>query len=142
MATPSASPAKPAKRREPLEEVLRGPIKSKTLLPVLVLHLLAERPDHGLGLMQRIDALCRGLLAVNTNSMYPLLRRLEERGFLAGEWEHPSKRSRRFYRLTLEGNARMNRIKGDMLPYLDTLAKSVEGLKRELYASATVQRAS
>ncbi|HTC30264.1 MAG TPA: PadR family transcriptional regulator [Candidatus Acidoferrum sp.] len=117
----------------PAEEVLRGPIKSKTVFPVLVLHLLSEEPDHGSGLMARIDALCAGLLAVNTNTIYPLLRRLEERGFIVGEWEHPTKRSRRYYRITDAGRARLERIKSGMLPYLDTLAGSIARLRNELY---------
>jgi len=117
----------------PAEEVLKGPIKSKTVFPVLVLHLLADQPDHGSGLMARIETLCAGLLAVNTNTIYPLLRRLEERGFIVGEWEHPTKRSRRFYRITDEGRKRLERIKFGMLPYLDTLAGSIARLRSELY---------
>jgi PadR family transcriptional regulator PadR len=120
------------------ETVIRGPIKSKTVLPVLVLHLLAERPDHGLGLMGRIESLCEGLLAVNTNTVYPLLRRLEERGFIVGEWDHPTKRSRRKYRITPAGAARLERIKTGMLPYLDIIAASVERLRTELYRAQAV----
>jgi DNA-binding PadR family transcriptional regulator len=121
------------------EEVLRGPVKSKTVLPVLVLHLLEERPDHGLALMQRIEALCGGLLAVNTNTVYPLLRRLEERGFVTGEWDHPTKRSRRLYRITPAGRERLARIKANMLPYLQMLADSVKRLRHELYESVSEQ---
>jgi len=116
------------------EEVIRGPIKSKTLFPVLILHLLEEREDHGSGLMARIEELCAGLLGVNTNTIYPLLRRLEERGFIVGQWEHPSKRSRRFYRITLAGRERLTRIKSAMLPYLESLASSIQRLRSELYA--------
>ena len=121
------------KQASPAEEVLRGPIKSKTVFPVLVLHLLAEQPDTGSGLMARIEELCAGLLGVNTNTIYPLLRRLEERGFIAGEWEHPTKRSRRYYRVTDAGRTRLGRIKDGMLPYLDTLAGSIARLRSELY---------
>lgn len=117
----------------PAEEVLKGPIKSKTVFPVLVLHLLAEQPDHGSGLMARIESLCAGLLAVNTNTIYPLLRRLEDRGFIIGEWEHPTKRSRRNYSITPDGRHRLERIKAGMLPYLDTLAGSIARLRSELY---------
>ncbi|MBV8490378.1 MAG: helix-turn-helix transcriptional regulator [Candidatus Eremiobacteraeota bacterium] len=112
-------------------------MKSKTVFPVLILHLLSESPDHGLGLMGRIEALCHGLLAVNTNTIYPLLRRLEERGFVVGEWEHPTKRSRRFYRITDAGRSRLERIKSGMLPYLDMLAASIARLRGELYDPAT-----
>jgi PadR family transcriptional regulator PadR len=138
-----AGTPQPATSSKPVGEVISGPIKSKTVFPVLILHLLAEQPDHGLGLMQRIEALCEGLLAVNTNTIYPLLRRLEERGFVVGEWEHPTKRSRRYYRITSDGLQRLEKIKTGMLPYLEMLAASVGRLRDELYAEAgAVPRAS
>ena len=83
--------------------------------------------------MQRIDALCGGLIAVNTNKIYPLLRRLEERGFLTATWDHPTKRARRIYHITPEGEERLGRIKGAMLPYLDAIMEAVADLRRELY---------
>jgi DNA-binding PadR family transcriptional regulator len=132
----------PKTRREPVGEIVKGPIKSKTVFPVLILHLLADASDHGSGLMARIENLCYGLLAVNTNTIYPLLRRLEERGFIVGEWEHPTKRSRRFYRITPDGRARLDRIKSTMLPYLEMLAGSVARLRRELYEPDSIERAS
>ncbi|GAC1426831.1 MAG: hypothetical protein NVSMB5_21480 [Candidatus Velthaea sp.] len=121
--------------KTPADDVLRGPIKSKTVFPVLVLHLLADGPEHGFGLMQRIEAICSDLLAVNTNTIYPLLRRLEERGFITGEWDHPTKRARRMYAITPAGRERLARIKTNMLPYLDYLAASVDRLRHELYGA-------
>lgn len=115
--------------------MLRGPIKSKTLFPVLILHLLKEHPDHGYGLMQRINQACGDLVAVNTNKIYPLLRRLEERGFATSSWEHPTKRSRRIYAITQQGEERLKRIKSSMLPYLESIAGAIERLKAELYGS-------
>jgi PadR family transcriptional regulator PadR len=116
-----------------VDEVLKGPIKSKTIFPALILHLVKKSPDHGYGLMQRIDRICGGLIAVNTNKIYPLLRRLEERGFLTATWDHPTKRSRRIYHITPEGEARLDRIKDAMLPYLNAMSEAVEDLKCELY---------
>jgi PadR family transcriptional regulator, regulatory protein PadR len=116
-----------------VDEVLRGPVKSKTLFPALILHLIEQRPDHGYGLMQRIAALCGDLLAVNTNTVYPLLRRLEERGFVTASWDHPTKRSRRVYAITDQGEERLKRIKALMLPYLESIAGAIERLKTELY---------
>jgi DNA-binding PadR family transcriptional regulator len=113
--------------------VLRGPIKSKTIFPALVLHLLASGPEHGYGLLQRIEAICSDLIAVNTNTIYPLLRRLEERGFINGEWDHPTKRARRLYCITPAGRERLERIKANMLPYLDLLTASIDRLRGELY---------
>lgn len=119
------------------DEVLKGPVKSKTVLPVLLLHLLNDGPDHGLSLMQRVEAISGGLLAVNTNTVYPLLRRLEERGFVTGEWEHPTKRSRRLYQITPAGRERLARIKANMLPYLEMLSDSIQRLRTELYSKTT-----
>ena len=116
-----------------VDEVLRGPIKSKTIFPVLILHLIHDQPDHGYGLMQRIDAICGDLVAVNTNKIYPLLRRLEERGFVTATWDHPTKRSRRIYSITPNGEERLRRIKGAMLPYLESIERAVVRLKQELY---------
>ena len=119
-----------------VDEVLRGPIKSKTLFPVLLLHLIHEQPDHGYGLMQRIESICGDLVAVNTNKIYPLLRRLEERGFVTATWDHPTKRSRRVYSITSLGEERLMRIKGSMLPYLESIERAVGRLKDELYQSS------
>lgn len=116
-----------------VDEVLKGPIKSKTIFPALILHFVKESPDHGYGLMQRIDAVCGGLIAVNTNKIYPLLRRLEERGFLKGSWESPDKRARRIYEITEEGEARLARIKDAMLPYLNAISKAIDDLRGELF---------
>jgi PadR family transcriptional regulator, regulatory protein PadR len=116
-----------------VDEVLRGPIKSKTVFPVLLLHLIHEHPDHGYGLMQRVEAVCGDLIAVNTNKIYPLLRRLEERGFVTASWDHPSKRSRRIYSITPAGEERLGKIKGAMLPYLESIEGAVGRLKRQLY---------
>lgn len=119
-----------------IDEVLRGPIKSKTIFPVLILHLIEDQPDHGYGLMQRIEAVCGDLIAVNTNKIYPLLRRLEERGFVSAQWDHPTKRSRCIYTLTPQGAERLARIKEDMLPYLESIERAVVQLKGELYQEA------
>src|SRR4051794_34123749 len=86
------------------------------LLPLLVLHLLADGPSYGNQLMERIAALTGGLVAVNPNTMYPLLRSLEERKLVAGEWEHPERRSRRFYRLTAAGDRERAGLAAEIAP--------------------------
>ena len=116
--------------------IFRGPVKTKTILPLLTLHLLADGPEHGYALMERIAGLTGDIMPVNSNSMYPLLRRLEERGFIVGEWEHPDRRSRRIYRITAAGLTRYNQIKLRMKPHLDRLIVAV----RKLYSAMfTVQ---
>jgi DNA-binding PadR family transcriptional regulator len=114
--------------------IFRGPVKTKTILPLLTLHLLAEGPEHGYGLMERIAEMTGDIMPVNSNTMYPLLRRLEERGFIVGEWEHPDRRSRRTYRITPTGIARYQQIKERMKPHLDRLIVAVRRLYSAMFA--------
>ena len=114
--------------------IFRGPVKTKTILPLLTLHLLAEGPEHGYGLMERIAQMTGDIMPVNSNTMYPLLRRLEERGFIVGEWEHPDRRSRRTYRITPSGIARYQQIKMRMKPHLDRLIVAVRKLYNAMFA--------
>ena len=71
---------------------------------LLVLSLLEGRPRHGYDLCKRIEAQSEGRLTFHIASLYPLLYRLEERGWIQGRWvEKAGQRRRRFYRLTGEG---------------------------------------
>jgi PadR family transcriptional regulator, regulatory protein PadR len=111
---------------------LAGELRRAGLLPLLVLHFLADGPSYGGALMERVETLSRGLIAVNPNTMYPLLRRLEADGLVAGEWEHPERRSRRFYRLTDAGAAERTRLAGAVEPRLDAVAAALADIKGAL----------
>ena len=111
---------------------LLGELRRGGLLPLLVLHFLSGGPSYGNQLMERVSKVTGGLVAVNPNTMYPLLRSLEARGLIAGEWEHPERRSRRFYRLTEAGDAERARLSDEMVPYLDAVANSVELIRGEV----------
>ena len=111
---------------------LLGELRRAGLLPMLVLHFLGEGPSYGNQLMERVSQVTGGLVAVNPNTMYPLLRSLEGRGLIAGEWEHPERRSRRFYRLTPEGEGERERLADEIGPHLDAVARSVELIRSEV----------
>jgi transcriptional regulator len=71
---------------------------------LLILALLEARPRHGYELGKLIDRRSVGLLRFHVASLYPLLYRLEERGWIEGRWvEKAGERRRRFYRLTARG---------------------------------------
>jgi DNA-binding PadR family transcriptional regulator len=115
--------------------IFRGPVKTKTIVPLLILHLLSKGPEHGYGLMERIAAMTGDVMPVNSNTMYPLLRRLEERGFIAGEWEHPDRRSRRTYKITRAGAERYAQIKIRTRPHLDQLIVAVNRLRAAVFGA-------
>jgi DNA-binding PadR family transcriptional regulator len=107
-------------------------LRKAGLLRLLVLHLLGQAPSYGNQLMERVGELTGGIVAVNPNTMYPLLRALESDGLVAGEWEHPERRSRRFYRLTESGGAERDRLVSEIAPRLDDVAAAVGMIRGEL----------
>ena len=111
---------------------LVGDLRRAGLLPLLVLHFVSQEPSYGNQLMDRIGSLTTGALAVNPNTMYPLLRSLEAEGYVAGEWEHPERRSRRFYRITDSGRTELERLGGELRPRLDRIAASVDAIRAEV----------
>ena len=122
-----APPSAPGKGDPLVGELRRG-----GLLPMLVLHFLSEGPSYGNQLMERVSRVTGGLVAVNPNTMYPLLRSLEGRGLVAGEWEHPERRSRRFYRLTDAGEVERARLAEQLAPHLDAVADAIARLRSEV----------
>src|SRR5918993_3134179 len=71
---------------------------------LLILSLLDACPRHGYDLSKLIETRSGGQLKFHIDSLYPLLYRLEERGWIKGTWvEKADERRRRVYRLTPEG---------------------------------------
>ena len=71
---------------------------------LLVLSLLEGRARHGYEISKLIESRSDGVLKFNVASLYPLLYRLEKRGWIEGRWvEKAGQRRRRHYKLTPEG---------------------------------------
>jgi PadR family transcriptional regulator, regulatory protein PadR len=71
---------------------------------LIMLSILEARARHGYEIGKLIETRSAGQLRFHAASLYPLLYRLEERGWLQGRWvEKPGERRRRFYSLTAEG---------------------------------------
>lgn len=71
---------------------------------LLILSLVENRPRHGYEISKLIEVRSQGSLSFNVASLYPLLYRLEDRGWIQGRWvERDGERRRRFYKLTPAG---------------------------------------
>src|SRR5919199_1797794 len=71
---------------------------------LMILSLVEARPRHGYEISKLIETRSGGVVRFNVASLYPLLYRLEQRGWIKGRWvEEAGQRRRRFYRLTAEG---------------------------------------
>ena len=71
---------------------------------LLILSLVEARPRHGYEICKLIETRSGGALSFHVASLYPLLYRLEKRGWIEGRWvEKAGQRRRRYYRLTKDG---------------------------------------
>lgn len=77
-------------------------------LDLLILKVAALGPVHGYAIAQRLQQISRDVVQVPQGSLYPALHRLENRGFLAAQWEKTDTgREAKFYRLTRKGRAQL-----------------------------------
>ena len=127
------APAAPRSATAKGQDPFTGELRRRDVLPLLVLHLISDNPSYGNQLMERIAAMTAGVLSVNPNTMYPLLRRLESRGLIRGDWEHPERRTRRYYSLTDEGREEYERLVEEVRPFLDSVKSSIDEIVREVY---------
>jgi PadR family transcriptional regulator, regulatory protein PadR len=77
---------------------------------LIILSIVEPRARHGYEICKLIETRSEGQLKFHVASLYPLLYRLEERGWLQGTWvEKAGQRRRRFYSLTAEGRRVLSR---------------------------------
>ena len=79
-------------------------------LDLLVLKATSLGPQHGYGVLLRIQQISGGALTIEQGALYPALYRLEHQGLLVSEWG-TSDRNRRakYYRLTPAGRRRLEK---------------------------------
>jgi PadR family transcriptional regulator PadR len=116
-------------------DVFGGETRRRDVFPLLVLHLIAREPAYGNRLIEDIEEMTQGVISVNPNTMYPLLRELEGKGLIDGQWEHPDKRTRRYYSITPDGRREYRRLVSELEPFLDSAINSLTLIKREIYGN-------
>jgi PadR family transcriptional regulator, regulatory protein PadR len=83
-------------------ELLRG------TLDLLILKTLALEPRHGVGVADRIEQITRGTFQIKPGSLFPALHRLEQEGFITGEWgSTPDGHRAKYYRMTTAGQRQL-----------------------------------
>ena len=81
-----------------------GPELKKGSVELLVLSMLKDEARHGYQIGKLIEIRSSGRLQFNPATLYPVLYRMEDRGWITGTWvEKPGERRRCFYKLTGKG---------------------------------------
>ena len=100
-----------------LQELRRGTV-------VLACLATLEDPRYGYALLEMLD---RAGFAVDGNTLYPLLRRLEKQGLLTSEWNTDEARPRKFYRTSPAGAV----LRAHLMTEWRSLDRAIVGLDGE-----------
>ena len=91
---------------------------------LLILSLVEHEPRHGYELSKLIDSRSNGAIRFHVASLYPLLYRLEKRGWIEGRWvEKAGQRRRRYYRLTAEGRRVLKAQRRNWREFVEAIAR-------------------
>jgi transcriptional regulator len=91
---------------------------------LLILSLLEDQSRHGYDLSKLIEARSDGVLKFRVASLYPLLYRLEKRGWIQGRWiEKAGQRRRRFYKLTPAGTQVLKSQRSTWRAFADAISR-------------------
>ena len=97
---------------------------------LLVLALVEETARHGYDIGKLIETRSAGAISFHMASLYPLLYRMETRGWIVGVWRQPSgERKRRYYRITPAGRKMLAGQRGVWQDFVAALDR-VAGLKK------------
>jgi DNA-binding PadR family transcriptional regulator len=103
-------------------EILRLELRRGSLILAVLGLLRAEHYGYTLR-----KALAAQGVEIDEGALYPMLRRLESQGLLTSTWREEDKRNKRFYRLSPEGDAVLQRLEQDWR----SLNLSIEGILEE-----------
>jgi transcriptional regulator len=94
-------------------EILKG------TLDILILRTLSRGPNHGYGIARYLKETSAEAFQVEEGALYPALRRMEKRGFLAAGWDlTETGREAKFYRLTPEGEVELEASEANWARYV------------------------
>ena len=89
-----------------------------------ILALLDQEPLHGYQISKRIAQQTGGVLQFNLASLYPLLYRMEKRGWVKGKWEEAKNgRQRRYYHLTPKGKRQLAPLRAEWSRFFQALQR-------------------
>ena len=91
---------------------------------LLLLSLIEAVPRHGYEIGKLIEQRSQGALHFHAASLYPLLYRLEKRGWVQGKWvEKSGQRRRRYYQLTAQGKKMLATQRKDWQSFIEAIGR-------------------
>lgn len=104
----------------------------RLIIGLYILKILEQGPAHGNKLAMEIKRRTQDIFTPNTNALYPLLRTMEERGYIIGEWDSQVTRGKRVYTVTDAGVARIPTLELMMEERLKQAERRIKILRADL----------
>lgn len=102
-------------------------------LDMLILKAVSLGPQHGYGVLLRIEQLAKGSLQIEQGSLYPALYRLEHQGLIISEWgESENNRRAKFYTLTAAGRKQLRTEADNWNRLADVMAGILRAVPKEI----------
>lgn len=102
----------------------------KGVLDVLLLKLLEEEPMYGYALMAALDARSGGFFSIKEGTLYPVLYRLEDGGYIQSSWaQEPARRGapRKYYTITGLGRIQLEQGEAALQAFAKAIKAVMEG---------------
>jgi PadR family transcriptional regulator, regulatory protein PadR len=100
---------------------------------MLILKAISLGPQHGYGVLLRIEQLAKGNLQIEQGSLYPALYRLEHQGLIQSEWgESENNRRAKFYTLTTSGQKQLRTESDNWNRLADVMASILRAAPEEV----------
>lgn len=95
-------------------------------LELIVLHLLSAGEAYGYEIVTKLGERTNGALGVTDGTLYPVLYRLENAGFVTIRWETPQRGvPRKYYRLTETGRVELERMTREWTAFSDAMTRLI-----------------
>lgn len=116
---------------EDINELVTRRQWKRLLTATFVLKLLSECNSYGNRLEKDIFARTHNTYKPNPNELYPVLRLLEDKGFVKSQWDSPDKRSRRIYTITTRGRQGIPYMIEQVLGWLNDFDALISTVREE-----------
>lgn len=100
-------------------------------LDLMVLSVLAEEPRYGYALQQKIRESSQDQIQLPAGTLYPLLHKLENEGWIRSSWDESTGRKRKWYELTKSGKKRLETQASQWHRYVGTIRGLLDGIVPE-----------
>ena len=99
----------------------------KGSLPLLILHILSEKPNHGYEIAKRISSHSQGILDFKGGTLYPTLHTLEQEGLVESYTQEEKGRLRRYYSLKDAGREALSQEVEEWTRFVNAVNRILEG---------------